>query len=159
MKLPSCGSSSVSCLYTWWIPLWFFVTTRGEFDYWGIPCSMISLADIHQILPYLGYHKSMSEEAPSHLCWCTGCRHFVKAPRKGQICDFPKRVGVVERPSYKGPACCMHWALGGWGTYWSNKRPQGDSPSPGGAPGSTFPCDTPWRLWNNMISSPVGRDD
>ena len=25
--------------------------------------------------------------------------------------------------------------------------------------GSTFACDTPWWLWNRMISSPVGRDD
>ena len=35
-----------------------------------------------------------------------------KAQRKDLICDFPKRLGVFKKPLYKGPACCIHWALG-----------------------------------------------
>eukprot|EP00253_Pinus_taeda_P006036 PITA_06036 len=29
----------------------------------------------------------------------------------------------------------------------------------GDGKGSAFPCDTPWQLWNRMISFPVGQDD
>ena len=147
-----------------WYSLW---QLEGGFDYWGISYLMIAPADRQHILPYLGYGKSMGEEAPSHWDWCTGRRHFVKAPGKGQICDFPERLGVVERPSYKGPTCCMHWALGALGglgylleqhtttgrltlSWWCAMYKMTCS---------TFPCDTPWWLWNRMISSPVGLDD
>lgn len=140
---------------------------EGGVDYWGISYSMIAPTDRHQILPYLGYGKSMSEEAPSHWHWCTGCGHFVKAPGKGQICDFPEWLGVIERPSYKGPACCMDWALGAQGGLWyllEQHTTTGRFTLPWQCAmykmiGSTFPCDTPWRLWDRMISSPVGRDD
>ena len=140
---------------------------RGGFNYWGISYSMIAPEDRHQTLPYLEYGKSMSEEAPSHWDWCTSRRHFVKALGKGEICDFPERLGVVERPSYKGPACCMHWALralGGLGYLLEQHTTTGRLTLPWCCTmykmtGSTFPCDTLWQLWNKMISSLVDWDD
>lgn len=120
--------------------------SEGGFDYWGILYSMIAPANRHQILTYLQHGKSMSEEAPSHWDWCTSRRHFVKAPGKGQICDFPEWLGVVERPSYKGPACCMHWALvalGGLGYLLEQHTTTGRL---------TLPW---WCAMNMMISSPV----
>jgi len=76
--------------------------------------------------------------------------HLVKAPRKDLIRDFPKWLGVGKKPLYKGPTCCIHWALGALracGSYQSNIWSQGDSPSLGGA------------HWNKMIRSLVGQDD
>lgn len=88
-----------------------FCANQGGFDCWGIPYSMISPVYRHHILPYLGYGTSMSEDALLHWYFCIGRRHSIKAPGKGQICDFLEQLGVIERPSYEGPAWCMHWAL------------------------------------------------
>ena len=85
--------------------------------------------------------------------WARRLRHTemmyrsLKPRGKDQICDFPERLRVVKRPLYKGPTCCIHWALralGACGSYWTNIRPQGDSPSPSGV------------HWNKMIRSFVG---
>ena len=141
VRQSGCWSSSVSYLYTWWIPLWFSVTTRDGIRLLMNPVFNIAPAVRH----HLGYGKSMIKEAPSHWDDVQD-----RAPRKDQICDFPERLGVVVRPLKKGPACCIHWALGPLGGlqfYWSNIRPQGDSPSPGGA------------RRNKMIRSLVGQDD
>ena len=109
---------------------------EGGFDYWGIPYSMISPADRHQILPYLGYGKSMSEEAPSHWDWCTGRRNFSKPLGKVKSVTFPNNLESLRDLLIRvlHVACIELWELyGAWGTYWRNIRQQGDSPSLGGA--------------------------
>ena len=64
MKFLGCGNSSVSTHDEYhYDSLW---KPEVGFDYWGILYSMIAPADRHQILPYLGYGKSMRKEAPSH---------------------------------------------------------------------------------------------
>ena len=150
------------------------------FNYWGIPYSMIAPADRHQILLYLGYGKSMSEEGPDDVQVATLC---LSPGGTIKSVIFPNDLESSRDPCKKGPACCIHWAmgaLGAWGSYWSNIQPQVDSPSPGGVRWTgwlvllwVWMICYPWRLrtgwfallwtrwfallWDRMIRSLVDR--
>ena len=104
MKLPGCGNSSVSTHDEYHCDsLW---QPKVGFDYWGILYSMIAPADRHQILPYLGYGKSMSKEAPSH--WddvqvATLCQ----SPRERSNLWFSRTTWSRRETLVKG-SCMLH---------------------------------------------------
>jgi len=145
----------VSCLYTWWIPLWFSVTTRGgnliieeSLLRWLLQQIDIRYCLIYDMVSQWArrLHRIETDvQVADILSKPQGKVKFVTFPNNLEsLRDLPIRLLHV--------ACIELWELwGAWGTYWSNIRPQGDSPSPGGV------LWIRWLviLWAGMISSPV----
>lgn len=125
-SLPGCGSSSMSYLYTWWIPPWSSVSTRGD--------SIIEESHILWLLQQIDIKYYLIRDM---VRWWARRLHDIETdiqvtdilskPRgKVKFVTFPNDLELLRDPLMRvlHVACTKLWKLRRtWGTYWNNKWP------------------------------------